>query len=232
MSVYSNVRTLKAPPISWDDFPVAINKKHKMNGLDLLKQIPDGVVPVVFFDPQYRGVLEKLNYGNEGQRQKSRCLLQQMDDQIIWQFVNAIERVLMPSGHLFLWLDKFHLCEGISKWICLDSTLSTVDLLTWDKLRIGMGYRTRRECEYLIVLQKVPLRAKGVWMNHSIPDIYRQKAIRSKNKVHPKPIQLQADLIAAITNPGDIVVDPAAGSYTVMSAARMYERNFLGCDLA
>jgi site-specific DNA-methyltransferase (adenine-specific) len=42
---------------------------------------------------------------------------------------------------------------------------------------------------------------------------------------------LQERLIQAVTNPGDIVVDPAAGGYSVLKAARNTERRFLGCDL-
>jgi len=41
--------------------------------------------------------------------------------------------------------------------------LKVVDLITWDKGRIGMGYRSRRRGEYLIFLQKPPIRAKGTW---------------------------------------------------------------------
>ena len=40
-----------------------------------------------------------------------------------------------------------------------------------------------------------------------------------------------ARLIGAVTEPGDLVVDPAAGSFGVMRAARRLERNFSGCDL-
>jgi site-specific DNA-methyltransferase (adenine-specific) len=29
-------------------------------------------------------------------------------------------------------------------------------------MKMGMGYRTRRESEYLLVLQKPPLKAKGI----------------------------------------------------------------------
>jgi site-specific DNA-methyltransferase (adenine-specific) len=52
--------------------------------------------------------------------------------------------------------------------------------------------------------------------------------------VHPhiKPIGLSAGLIAAITEPSDLVVDPAAGSFAVMHAAHQRGRDFVGCDLA
>ncbi len=108
----------------------------------------------MFFDPQYRGVLDKLKYGNEGKwRGKARCDLPQMDDDMIVHFISEIDRVLKPSGHLFMWSDKFNLCQGVLKWF--DNTdLNLVDMITWDKMKMGMGYRTRRKSEYLIILQK------------------------------------------------------------------------------
>ena len=78
------------------------NTKLKMDGLTLLKSLKDYSVSVVFFDPQYRGVLEKMNYGNEGERQIERSKLTQMSEKIIISFVREIDRVLAKSGHLFL----------------------------------------------------------------------------------------------------------------------------------
>lgn len=37
---------------------------------------------------------------------------------------------------------------------------------------------------------------------------------------------------AAVTDPGDGVLDPAAGSYSVLTAAQPAGRQFLGCDTA
>ena len=66
----------------------AINRKNKENGLDLLADINDKTIATAFFDPQYRGVLDKLKYGNEGQaRGKSRCELTQMDENTIVEFI-------------------------------------------------------------------------------------------------------------------------------------------------
>ncbi|EAJ3409394.1 site-specific DNA-methyltransferase, partial [Campylobacter coli] len=60
-------------------YETIINKKNKMNGLKLLKLIDKESIKVVFFDPQYRGVLDKLSYGNEGKsRGKERSALPQM----------------------------------------------------------------------------------------------------------------------------------------------------------
>ena len=49
---------------------------------------------------------------------------------------------------------------------------------------------------------------------------------------HAKPVDLIARLIGAVTQPGDLVVDPAAGGFTVMHVAIDMERRFVGCDIA
>lgn len=207
----------------------SVNKRNKADGLDLLADINNNTVATAFFDPQYRGVLDKLKYGNEGQsRGKARCNLIQMNDNTIVLFIKEINRVLKQSGHLFLWVDKFHLCQGVSNWL-IDTDFNLVDMIVWDKGKIGMGYRTRRKSEYLIVLQKSPVRAKGCWNDHSIPDVWEEKT----PKVHPhsKPIDLQKRLIAATTQDGDYVLDPASGGYSVYEACKALGRDFIGCDI-
>lgn len=206
------------------------NTTNQMHGLDLLESCENAQLATAFFDPQYRGVLDKMKYGNEGERQKQRAQLQQMDEATIINFIREIDRILRPSGHLFLWIDKFHLCEGVHGWL-EKTALQIVDLITWDKGRIGMGYRSRRKSEYLLVLQKKPKRAKGVWTIHNIPDVWQEKAPKHAHG-HAKPIELQKALIEATTEPGDYVIDPAAGSYSVLRACEMLEeRTFFGCDL-
>lgn len=207
-----------------------LNKKNKMNGLDLLEQIENETLKIIFFDPQYRGILDKMSYGNEGvSRGKTRSELPQMTDEIIENFIINIERVLLPNGYLFLWIDKFHLVEGIKKWFLKTKKLHTVDMITWDKKKIGMGYRSRRRSEYLIIIQKEPKKAKSTWTLHNIPDVWEEKIV--KKHTHSKPIELQEKLILATTNEEDIVADFAAGGYSVLEACKNVNRNFLGCDI-
>lgn len=205
------------------------NRKNMADGLQLMGYLEDKSVSVCFFDPQYRGVLDKLNYGNEGVgRGNARCSLPQMDENTIIRFIAEIDRVLKPSGHLFLWVDKFHLCTGVSKWFA-GTQLNLVDMVVWDKGKIGMGYRTRRKSEYLVILQKSPVRAKGCWKDHSIPDVWVEKTV--KNHPHSKPVDLQRRLILATTNSGDIVLDPASGGFSVLEACRGTGADFIGCDI-
>lgn len=208
-----------------------LNKRQQMDGLQLLQKVPSESIRVVFFDPQYRGVLDKLSYGNEGKsRGKARHDLEQMSEETILAFISLIEKVLAKNGYLFLWVDKFHLVNGIQKWLSQTPTLQSVDMITWNKGKMGMGYRTRRTCEYLIVIQKMPRQAKSTWTIHNIPDVWTEK-IQHRIHTHQKPLELQKQLILATTNEEDIVCDPAAGSYSVFECCKATNRNFIGCDI-
>ncbi len=228
-SVYSGFRDLAAPEFTLPR-GVKFDSRLTMEGRDLLGLLPKASVPAVFFDPQYRGILDKMSYGNEGKtRCRKRSALAQMPETMIREFIHLIARALMPSGHLFLWTDKYHLCTGFNEWH-EETELQTVDLITWQKPRIGMGYRTRRKCEYLVVMQKLPLRAKGVWTIHNIPDVWEENS-NPNGWPHRKPVDLQQRLIEAVTGTGEVVIDPAAGSFSVMEACHNSGRRFLGCDL-
>ncbi len=214
-----------------DNFPKKLlNQKLNIDGLELLKKIPENSIKIAFFDPQYRGVLDKLSYGNEGKnRERRRANLEAMNDKTIIDFIQGINNVLLPSGHLFLWIDKFHLCEGVQTWF-KNTKMQTVDLLVWEKTKIGMGYRTRNKCEFLLILQKEPLKVKNIWTVHNIPNVIEEK-VDTKIHPHAKPIELQQRLIEATSKEGDIVLDPAFGSGSVFEACKIIGRDFIGTDI-
>jgi site-specific DNA-methyltransferase (adenine-specific) len=186
-----------------------VNTAQPGNALALLQSLEDRCTPLVFFDPQHRGVLNKLNYGNEGSRQRGRAQLPAMTDDYIDSCCREIARVLKPSGYLPLWVDTFRLCSG--DHLRIKDALKPVDLIAWDNLRIGNGYRSRCRGDYLLVLQRAPTIAKKTWRDRGIPNRWVEKVDR---RIHPhiKPIDLIKRLINAVTRPGDLVVDPAAGS--------------------
>jgi site-specific DNA-methyltransferase (adenine-specific) len=212
-----------------------VNRRNRGDGLPLLKSIATASVPLVIFDPQYRGVLDKMAYGNEGERMKERVGLPQMQASDIWNFGCQIERILQPSGHCALWMDKLTVCnfkvpEVFSYNMDKSVDMNIVDLITWDTMKFGMGYRSRRRGEYLMILQKSPTRVKDIWTDHGIPDVWQEKII-NRDHVHRKPHELLLRLIGATTRPGQLIVDPCAGSFSTLDAAREMNRDFLGCDI-
>ena len=212
-------------------WPLPLNQRNQCDGLELLAALEPESIPLCIFDPQYRGLLNRMRYGNEGVSWgRPRSELLQMSEETITEFITGISAALIPSGHLFLWTDKFHLCTGVTAWLG-NGGLEIVDLVTWNKGRLGVGYRTRRVAEYLLIPRKPPTQVGPGWQHDDIPDVVTEKVERI-GKVHPKPVNLQARLIKAVTDPGDVVLDPAAGSYSVMTAAHQVGRQFLGCDIA
>ena len=205
------------------------NSPQYGDALALLQSLSNCCTPLVFFDPQHREIYDKLKFGNEGARQKGRAQLRAMTSDYVDACCREVARVLRPSGYLLQWVDTFRLCEAYHLRIA--DVLKCVDLIAWDSLRPGMGKRSRRRGDYLLALQKPPLAAKATWRDHGIPNRWPEKTER---RIHPhlKPIGLIGRLIGAVTRPGDLVVDPAAGSFVVMRAAMERGRQFIGCDLA
>lgn len=208
------------------------NARNKMGGLELLRQVEDCDAAAVVFDPQYRAVLDKLDFGNEGARQKQRALLPQMSDFMISSFAAEIERVLRPAGYLFLWVDKFSIGSGVHLgWLRYAPQLKIVDLIAWNKDRMGMGRRARCQTEYLVCVQKQPLNAASTWKDHSIPDSFSERADRNRHP-HAKPLLLMGRVLASTTRQGDLVIDPCAGGYGTLEICQKIGRQFLGCDIA
>src|SRR6516225_2272564 len=202
------------------------------DALALSRSLPDRCTKLAFFDPQHRENLDKLKYGNEGARQRERCKLPPMSSEYIDECCREMARVLMPSGYLMRWQNVFQVGTGVH--LRLADFLQCVDLIAWDNLRISNGYRARRRGDYLVALQKPPIRARATWQTKpTIPDRWPEKIIKPRSQhPHIKPIGLISAVIEAITSPGDLVVDPAAGSFVVMHAAHQLGREFIGCDLA
>ena len=229
------------------DGGLVANARQRMDGLVLLRSLGARSAAAVFWDPQYRAGLDALAYGNEGERQIERAKLPQMTDAQIAAFIEEIERVLQPSGHCFLWMDKFSLFSAHwHRWMPDITSLALVDGIAWEKPPpFGMGRRSRGITEYLVVLQKGPRRAKGIWKDHRIADCWTHKleteelarrkiragVLAACDHTHAKPLGLELRLIESVTKRGDLVVDPAAGGYGVLEACRQTRRTFMGCDL-
>ena len=225
---------------------IEANATNKFDGIKLLSKMPKESAKAVFFDPQYRGILDKMQYGNEQTgKGRRRASLTQMSEEVIVQFIQLIDRVLCKGAYLFLWLDKYELCEGSTlRWL-RGTSLQIVDMIVWNKMRNGTGYRSRRRSEYLLVIQKPPCKPLSTWHDRSIPDVWEEKLptkkdlvkqdkLQSGEEVHPhrKPLELQKRLILAVTNENDTVCDFASGSYSVMDACKETNRRFVGCDIA
>jgi site-specific DNA-methyltransferase (adenine-specific) len=212
------------------------NRRLLMDGLILMDNVPSESVAACFFDPQYRQVMEKMKYGNEGSRQKERATLAQMPQELIEHFIILITDKLKPGGYLFFWCDKHIIAEGIHlqmfDWQPKNNRLARVDMLTWDKGRIAQGYRLRNRSEFLLVYQK-PKKSTKTWTDHGIPDVWQEKIPNPRTgHAHRKPIGLTTRLIECVTAKDDYILDPCAGSFNTMASCIVAGRYFIGCDIS
>lgn len=211
-----------------------------MDGLTLLENLPSCSIDACFFDPQYRAGLDKLKFGNEGKsRMIQRSKLSQMSNEVIVKFIQGIFVALKPSSYVFIWVDKFTVAEGIHlQWMtnALDKSetgLILVDMICWDKQSFGMGARSRRTNEFLLVYQKYPKTTKN-WKDKGIKDTYSEKIPNPRNKklhAHRKPIGLTTRLIKSVVPRNGIVLDPCSGSFSTFTACKDATVDFIGCDL-
>ena len=184
-----------------------LNHRNIGDGLDLLRGIETNSAAAVFFDPQYRALLDKMSYGNEGERQVGRSSPVQMTAETITEFRNrdrancSTERPRIPVGRQA----RHHQLRGGADFRArLDGRR---DHLGQAPDRDGLPHP--KAFRNLLIRQKPPRRAKGIWIDHGIPDVWPEK--QPKGHPHAKPIDLQRRLVLAVTRPGDLMVDPCAG---------------------
>ena len=67
MTVFATTRDAPPAPRVHREWPLPLNQRNVHDGLDLLAALEPESVPLCIFDPQYGGgILDKMQYGNEG----------------------------------------------------------------------------------------------------------------------------------------------------------------------
>lgn len=104
-------------------------------------------------------------------------------------------------------------------------------VLVWDKSALALGdidggWNPSYE---LIIYAKKGRRD----VNHQRPSVLRFDRPKVKSRVHPteKPPALIKELLRVSTDPGDLVVDPFAGSGSSLVAAKDLGREYVGVEL-
>ncbi|MBC8691052.1 MULTISPECIES: DNA methyltransferase [Aeromonas] len=184
--------------------------------IDVMGKIPTGAIDFILTDPPYL-VGFKDRAGREIANDKS--------DEWLVPASKEMYRVLKPNSlavSFYGWnrVDKF-----VNAWKTAGFRIVGHLVFTkpYSSKATFVGYR--HECAYLLAKGKPPL------PEAPIPDVLEWEY--SGNRHHPteKPVSTLAPIIEAFTRPGDIVLDPFAGSGSTCVAAAELGRRFIGVEL-
>ncbi|MBW3834715.1 DNA methylase [Aeromonas veronii] len=184
--------------------------------IDVMGKIPTGAIDFILTDPPYL-----VGFKDRGGRE----IANDKSDEWLVPASKEMYRVLKPNSlavSFYGWnrVDKF-----VTAWKTAGFRIVGHLVFTkpYSSKATFVGYR--HECAYLLAKGKPPL------PEAPIPDVLEWEY--SGNRHHPteKPVSTLEPIIEAFTRPGDIVLDPFAGSGSTCVAAAKLGRRFIGVEL-
>jgi site-specific DNA-methyltransferase (adenine-specific) len=238
-------------PVAWQSTD-GRSRLYYGDSLLLLACLPPNSIDCIWTDPPYNlsndgitCVAGRMVTVNKGEWDRSRGV--ESDHQFNQTWLAACYRVLKPTGtiwvsgtaHVYLSVGfamqqtGFRILNDII-WEkpapppnlgCRCFTHSTETILWATKARKG---KDRYTFNYDVM--------KADNDDRQMKNVWRMAAPGKAEKQHgrhptQKPVELVARCLRAGTNPGDVVLDPFAGSATTGVAALMLGRSFIGCEM-
>jgi site-specific DNA-methyltransferase (adenine-specific) len=225
--------------------------------LEILEQLPDNSVDMIFADPPY--LLSNGGFTvhagkrvsvNKGKWDKSSGFKKDFDFYLNW--IKACKRVLKPQATI--WISGTYHSIYQCGFILQNTGLHILNDIAWFKPNASPNL----SCRYFTASHETLLWAKkdkkakhtfnyekirsGNWSEdflkkpnkqmRSVWAIDTPKTIEKRFGKHPtqKPVDLLKRIVLASTNKGDLILDPFTGSSTTGLAAYLYGRKFIGID--
>ncbi|PHS24471.1 MAG: hypothetical protein COA83_07665 [Methylophaga sp.] len=209
---------------------------YQDDAISFLKKLPPNSVDVIVTDPAYSGMNNKLKlgkgrivgkYSDKGTSEGKWFSEFEDSEENYTLFLSECKRVLKEStGHIYLMFDSFSL---LSLGNVVRDFFDVKNIITWDKVNIGMGHYYRRRHEYVIFSTNGNTRKIK---NRSFPDVWQFKRIHNSKYPTQKPVEVFQAMIYASTEDKFTVCDPFLGSASSAIAAIKNNCNFIGCDIS
>ncbi len=231
---------------------------YRENCLNILQQIPENSVDMVFADPPYmlsNGGFTvhagKMVSVNKGEWDKSKGVKEDFEFHVKW--IEAVRRVLKPSGTIWisgtshsiyqcgfaLQVAGFHVLNDIA-WFKPNASPNLSCRFFTASHETIIWARKDKKAKHIFNYQEMK---NGVWPEdalkkpglqmRSVWSMGTPKPVEKKFGKHPtqKPEDLLKRIVLASTNKGDVVLDPFTGSSTTGIASYLFGRNFIGIDM-
>jgi DNA modification methylase len=215
--------------------------------LELLQAVPDESVDMVWTDPPYGhsnndGDLAAARVGVSGARKRPVETIANDDAETMRAVVDG----MLKEASRILKHDCCCCCcccccggggpQPTFAWLAerMDAGgLAFFHSVIWDKTARGpgLGWRYRRDHEMVMVAHRAGGRLRWANGDVAVSNIVRTSPVRDRTHPNEKPLELIRRFICLHTLPGDIVLDPCAGSGTTLIAAAQCGRESIGFEL-
>jgi site-specific DNA-methyltransferase (adenine-specific) len=209
---------------------------HQADAIQFLKKIEDESIDLIITDPAYSGMNQHLQLGKgrivgeyKNKSDSGKWFNEFHDSEENYEvFLSECYRVLKPNSHIFIMFDSFSLLtlSGLVR-----DKFNVKNLLTWDKVNIGMGHYFRRQTEFILFACK----GKKPVARRDMPDILRIKRIHKSVYPTQKPVELFEAMIASSRLKDEknfMVCDPFLGSGSSAIASLRQKCCFVGADIS
>lgn len=210
-----------------------LNEIHLGDSYELIKQVPDKSIDLIYTDIPY-----DIRGGKGGGFMEERIgrirnqELIGLDNGIDFKIYDEFVRVLKDIN-IFIWLNKYQIQETLNYF--LNKYEITFEILTWNKLNpIPMTSNVwLSDIEYCLYF-----RSRGFKLNdgYELKSKWHTSPINKADKdefAHPtiKPLELVKRHILHTTQPNDIILDPFIGSGTTAVASKENNRQYIGMEI-
>ena len=186
--------------------------------IDELRKLPSNSVDLVCTDPPYGNAHA---YGLD-----KRTIMGDEHPLIGLLALAESYRLLRRNRCCFFFLDARHMAL-VDLFVRRYTAFRVRSYCVWDKKVMGLGYGIRPRHELILALEKgKPRYASAGFANV----LEARRAWRSPAHPHQKPVELMRTLIAHVTSPGDLVLDPFAGSGSTAVAAKLLHRRYIAIE--
>jgi len=193
-----------------------MNRILQGDAAQILKTLPEGSVDLVVTDPPYL-----VNY----QDRSGRRLANDDNAAGVLPVFEPMARVMKPDSFAISFAGWGALPEFATAWQA--AGLRIVSQIVWAK-----DYASRRGfTQYCHETAYVLAKGNPKRPTNPIPSV--MPWAYSGNKAHPteKAVEVLTPLIRSFSNPGDLVLDPFAGSGSTAVAAALNGRDYLAIEL-
>jgi DNA modification methylase len=209
-----------------------LNKIHLGDSYELIKQIPDKSIDLIYTDIPYD--LQNGKGGgfmNERIRRLRDVELVGLDKGIDYAILDEFVRV-MKDINIYIWCNKQQIPTILNYFINKDALF---EILTWNKENpIPMTNNLwLSDIEYCLYF-----RSRGVKLNdgYELKSKWHTSPINMDDKnefEHPtiKPLELVKRHILHTTKENDIILDPFIGSGTTAVASKELGRQYIGIEI-